>query len=323
MLSVSAVRAQSADDALARGFKTPPDDAKPRTWWHWTNGNVTHEGITKDLEWMKRVGIAGFQLADVASGGGQSIATPIQFGSPQWHAALRHAAAEAQRLGLEMAIFSSPGWSETGGPWVSPAQAMKRLVWTETVIEGPRTFAEKLSQAPANLDFYADARLVAFPLPDEIDVRKGIDVRVECVAAASDGRLLATAHLDGSIRVWGAATGRLVQKYAGARGQGRKLAFSPDGLWLAAGGDDSMVSVREPLTGQTVLQLRGHTGRVFQVAFGGDGRTLLTIPAVRTFQGRRRASPDRGVQHPLSAMPTGGRTGFRARGTARATRSRP
>src|SRR5271166_3826674 len=64
--------AQGQPDPLADGFKNPPDSAKPRTWWHWTGGNVTKGGITKDLEWMKRVGIAGMQLADVRSGGGQT-----------------------------------------------------------------------------------------------------------------------------------------------------------------------------------------------------------------------------------------------------------
>lgn len=59
-------------EALAAGFRDPPQSARPRTWWHWTGGNVTLEGITRDLEWMQRVGIAGFQLADVSSGSGQT-----------------------------------------------------------------------------------------------------------------------------------------------------------------------------------------------------------------------------------------------------------
>jgi hypothetical protein len=42
--------AQEAPGALEQGFRNPPDQAKPRTWWHWTNGNVTEDGITKDLE---------------------------------------------------------------------------------------------------------------------------------------------------------------------------------------------------------------------------------------------------------------------------------
>ena len=132
LLNLQVTPAQSAVDLLEQGFKQPPDSAKPRTWWHWTRSNVTTEGITKDLEWMKRVGIAGFQLADVDAGGGQTVDKKIVFGTPQWFAAVRHAAAEADRLKLEMTIFSSAGWSETGGPWVKPEQAMKKLVWSET-----------------------------------------------------------------------------------------------------------------------------------------------------------------------------------------------
>src|SRR5581483_4659220 len=123
--------APSQADDLSDGFTNPPDSAKPRTWWHWTGGNVTQDGITKDLEWMKRVGIGGFQLVDVALGSGQTVEPKIDFMSEPWLDAVRRSASEADRLGLEMSIFSSAGWSETGGPWVKPQQAMKKLVWSE------------------------------------------------------------------------------------------------------------------------------------------------------------------------------------------------
>src|SRR6476661_8409003 len=132
LIGTAAALAQAPSDALEGGFRNPPDSAKPRTWWHWTRSNVTKEGITKDLEWMKRVGIAGFQLADVNAGGGQTVDKKIEFGTAEWFDAVRFAASEADRLGLEMTIFSSAGWSETGGPWVKPSQAMKKLVWSET-----------------------------------------------------------------------------------------------------------------------------------------------------------------------------------------------
>jgi hypothetical protein len=181
-----AATAQSAGDELERGFADPPDAARPRTWWHWTGSNVTLEGITKDLEWMKRVGIAGVQLADVNAGGGQSVGKKVVFGSPEWLAAVRHAAAEADRLGLEMTVFSSAGWSETGGPWVRPEQAMKKLVWSETSVEGPSRFKGKLPQPPSNNGpfrnlltggarpgatpdptFYGDSAVVAYHTPPD------------------------------------------------------------------------------------------------------------------------------------------------------------
>jgi hypothetical protein len=174
--------AQNATDPLTQGFLTPPDSAKPRTWWHWTNGNVTEEGITKDLEWMKRSGIGGFQLVDVASGGGQVIEPKINFGTPEWYHAVLHSAEDARRLGLEMSIFSCAGWSEAGGPWVKPEMAMKKLVWSETNIKGPASFNDKLAQPPSNegpvrdstagsrpdaLHFYADSAIIAYRTPAE------------------------------------------------------------------------------------------------------------------------------------------------------------
>jgi hypothetical protein len=99
---------------------------------------------------MKRIGIAGMQLVDVSFGGGHNVENKIEFASPEWLDAVRHAALEADRLGMEMAIFSSVGWSLTGGPWVKPEQAMKKLVWSETVVEGPRSFSGVLAQPPSN-----------------------------------------------------------------------------------------------------------------------------------------------------------------------------
>jgi hypothetical protein len=170
-------------DPLEAGFENPPDSAKPRTWWHWTRSNVTKTGITKDLEWMKRVGIGGFMLADVNFGGGQTVTPKTPFGTPEWFEAVRFAAAEADRLGLEMAIFSSPGWSETGGPWVKPAEAMKKFVWSETHVTGPAKFSGKLARPPNNIGqirntgasyytndstdapFYADSAVIAYRTP--------------------------------------------------------------------------------------------------------------------------------------------------------------
>ncbi|HWB86528.1 MAG TPA: glycosyl hydrolase [Bryobacteraceae bacterium] len=213
------VMAQSGADPLEQGFKNPPDSAKPRTWWHWTNGNVTKEGITKDLEWMHRVGIGGFQLADVASGNGQVVEKKIYFGTPEWLDAVRHSAAEAKRLGLEMSIFSSDGWSEAGGPWVKPAEAMKRLVWSETDVEGPRQFNAKLEEPPSNNGpvrdlkvgggrrfpgapepppdptYYGDSAVIAYRTPTDEHPMADLHPKV----TASSGAVDAGALLDGSL----------------------------------------------------------------------------------------------------------------------------
>ncbi len=174
--------AQTSSDSLANGFKNPPDFARPRTWWHWTNGNVTETGITKDLEWMKRAGIGGFQLADVSAGGGQEVEPKIHFGTEEWYHAVRHSAEEARRLNLEMSIFSCAGWSEAGGPWVTQSMAMKKLVWSETAMDGPQKFDGQLPPPPSNEGpvrdsnagakpdaphFYRDSAVIAYRTPQD------------------------------------------------------------------------------------------------------------------------------------------------------------
>jgi alpha-L-rhamnosidase len=54
-------------DPLLGGFIHPPQSARPLVWWHWMNGNISKEGIKLDLEWMHRVGVAGFQNSGHAS----------------------------------------------------------------------------------------------------------------------------------------------------------------------------------------------------------------------------------------------------------------
>lgn len=218
--------AQGPSDALEGGFADPPDSAWPRTWWHWTGGNVTKEGITKDLEWMKRVGIGGCQLADVSFGFGfgQTVEEKIEFGSPEWLDAVRHAASEAQRLGLEMAIFSSAGWSETGGPWVKPEQAMKKLVWSEATVEGPRHFTGKLPQPPScngpfqnigaggrrppqDPTWYGDSAVIAFRTPEAETGMMALPPKVTTSAADVNTAALCDEDWNTAVAIPGPADG--------------------------------------------------------------------------------------------------------------------
>ena len=133
-----------ASAPLEEQFRDPPAEARPRVWWHWMNGNVSKDGIAEDLAWMKRVGIGGMQNFDANQATPQIVDNRLVYMTPEWKDAFAFTAREADRLGLELAIASSPGWSITGGPWVPPADAMKKLVWTETEIVGGRRFTGTL-----------------------------------------------------------------------------------------------------------------------------------------------------------------------------------
>ena len=150
-------------DPLIAGFASPPNSARPRVWWHWLNGNITKTGIQKDLEWMSRIGIGGMQNFDAALKTPQVVERRLAYMTPEWKDAFQYSAALAAKLDLEMGIAASPGWSETGGPWVKPADGMKKLVWSETVVAGGKPFKGKLTRPPSVTGPYQDiARAPAF-----------------------------------------------------------------------------------------------------------------------------------------------------------------
>src|SRR5580658_2298373 len=199
-----------AADALADGFSAPPPSAKPFVWWHWMNGNITQEGITHDLEWMNRIGIGGFQNFDAALGTPQVVKERLVFMTPPWRDAFKHAVQTADRLGLEMSIAGSPGWSEAGGPWVKPEQAMKKLVWSETHVDGPRAFDAKLTDPPSNEGpvrdlsagarpdapkFYRDSAVIAYRTPADARDMAALHPK----ATTNDGPIDAGPLLDDSL----------------------------------------------------------------------------------------------------------------------------
>lgn len=129
-------------------FQTPPNSAKPRVWWHWMNGNISKDGIQKDLEWMSRVGIGGFQNFDANLFTPVVVPKKLVFMQPDWKDAFKFTAEFADKKGLEMAIAGSPGWSVTGGPWVKPADAMKKYVFTEALVTGGKKQTIQLPKLP-------------------------------------------------------------------------------------------------------------------------------------------------------------------------------
>ena len=197
-----------AADALREGFAKPPQSARPSVWWHWLGGNITKDGIAKDLDWMKAVGLGGVQNFDADLGTPQIVAKRLAYMTPEWKDAFRFAAERAEANDLELAIAASPGWSETGGPWVAPADAMKKLTWSETVVRGGVRFDAILPPAPhttgpyqtvgfndpmnpaaaANAPTFAhDIAVIAYPLGDD-----GV---FALPAASADGKSLASVNL--------------------------------------------------------------------------------------------------------------------------------
>lgn len=201
---------------LEKGFLNPPESAKPRVWWHWMNGNITEEGIKADLEWMKRVGFGGFQSFDAGLKTPKIVDKRLIYMTPEWKDAFSYTTKLADSLGFEMSIAGSPGWSETGGPWVIPAQAMKKLVWSEVRVEGGHPFSGTLPKPPTTTgrfqniagstrpnqywddddkDYYVDAEVVGYRIPENDLLMSDLQPKI----TSSGGKFDLTTLTDGDL----------------------------------------------------------------------------------------------------------------------------
>jgi len=153
-----------ADD-LADGFAHPPEFAKPQTWWHWIDGRISTNGVTAELEAIQAIGLGGVQVFMAGQGRTPTNETPCL--SPKWKAAVRHAAAECDRLGLELTAQNAPGWSGAGGPWITPDHAMFLVECQEKRVSGGQTVAWPAppSWPEKGATFYRDIAILAFPTP--------------------------------------------------------------------------------------------------------------------------------------------------------------
>ncbi|HEX7743546.1 MAG TPA: glycosyl hydrolase, partial [Sphingobium sp.] len=205
-------------DPVQKEFANPPQSARPRVWWHWLNGNISKDGIRKDIEWMKRAGIGGMQAFDANLFTPTIVPKRLVFMHPEWKDAFRYAATLADQNDLELAIASSPGFSETGGPWVKPQDGLKKLVWSETAVKGGRRFRGVIAAPPkitgpyqdiayidpldfggggkSSVSYHADVAVLAYPVtasPSQSPVAvTGTDGAALDAAALSDDSLTTT-----------------------------------------------------------------------------------------------------------------------------------
>lgn len=154
------VSGQCFSQNLEKQFQSPPDSARPWVYWFWLNGNITSNGITADLEAMKRVGIGGVLIMEVDQG---APVGPMDFMSDRWRGLFSHVNAESKRLGLAVNMNNDAGWNGSGGPWIKPEQSMQKVVWSETNVTGPQHIDMALPQPETVAGYYRDISVIAFP----------------------------------------------------------------------------------------------------------------------------------------------------------------
>ena len=127
-------------------------------YWEWMNGNISKEGITKDLEYMRASGIESAFIFDTWIGVERG---PVDYGSEQWVEAVKHACKEAKRLGIVLGIHNSPGYTAMGGPWIRPEESMKQLTWSVSNRKNPPVPRHKMG-------FYRDIATFRTTCADEM-----------------------------------------------------------------------------------------------------------------------------------------------------------
>ena len=145
---------------IESGFNSIPDSIQTSVYWYWISDNISEEGVIKDLYSMKKAGInrafiGNIGLNDVPYG-------KVKMLTEEWWKILHTALKTATELNIEIGIFNSPGWSQSGGPWVKAENAMRYLASSELIVKGPLKICKKLVKPN---ELFQDVNVIAYPVP--------------------------------------------------------------------------------------------------------------------------------------------------------------
>ena len=189
-------------------FRNPPESAKPGVLWMWMGANLSREGITKDLEALKKEGFnrtTMFSLADVttpwACDIGKSPTPEIISWTEPWWKLVRHAAEESKRLGMDFGMFNGPGYESSGGVWITPELSMQEICSSQTKVTGnqkttimlpqptvklrghtpypvynPNTGLVEIPEIEARRTYYKDIAVVALPATSKVTKADAIEL---------------------------------------------------------------------------------------------------------------------------------------------------
>ena len=158
----NSITPKPANSNLSSGFITPDDSIQTSVYWYWISDNISKEGVVKDLYAMKVAGInrafiGNIGLSDVPYG-------KVKMLSDEWWDILHEALKTATKLNIEIGIFNSPGWSQSGGPWIKADEAMRYLTASELRVKGPVKLSKKLDEPVA---IFQDVKVIAYPVPKD------------------------------------------------------------------------------------------------------------------------------------------------------------
>ena len=162
LLAISSLfaNAQGNIDSIKAEFCNISDSQQLAVYWYWLAGNMSKEGVVKDLRAMKQVGINRVQIGMIGEGQGAPVG-PVKAFTPEWWDILHQALKTAGELDIEVGIFNCPGWSQSGGPWVKANQAMRYLHCIKDTVEGGKMLSQTFTLQNSEAE---RVKLLAYPL---------------------------------------------------------------------------------------------------------------------------------------------------------------
>lgn len=156
----------TAAGTLEEQFASPGFESRPWTFWYWMFGAVSDEGIKADLEAMAQAGLGGTYLMPIKSDvEGPQYSGKAQQLSPEWWRLVTRSMELADSLGLKLGMHICDGFALAGGPWITPAESMQKVVTADTVVTGGSSvYLSQLPVPQSNEGYYRDIALVAVPV---------------------------------------------------------------------------------------------------------------------------------------------------------------
>ncbi len=264
-------------------------------YWHWMNGNISREGITADLEYLKAGGMEGAMIFDVGVGVKRG---DVDYGSEKWRECIAWASKEAQRLGMELSIHNSPGYSACGGPWIKPEESMKQLVWrVEVGVSGGAGINTKHG-------FYREIARYTLSTADEtVKIGKRLE-------KGDSVELLLDCEKDVSvINVWRGEREKPLDPFDGPRDYACTLkveAFS-DGDWRKIGDLRCPVLCARDVPGRLALKAPVKASRLRLTSNRGANLTVAEIISTTPAEGRELVIGYTTTGQTVTAAPDAGR----------------
>ena len=156
---------KSTYNQIVKDFQSPTDENSLWCYWYWIGDDISKEGITKDLEAMKAAGIGAAFIGNINP---EEVDGKVPMLSEAWWDHMVHAVNEGKRIGVDIGSFNCPGWSQSGGPWVTADKAMRYLNYSETAVTGGQQVQVKLQKPKAE---FQDVYVLAFPKDNKEDVK--------------------------------------------------------------------------------------------------------------------------------------------------------